>query len=256
MLEEKSQTGVQSLEVGLTVLNCLIGESQPLMLKTLAEKLSMHPAKVHRYLVSLLRMGYAKQLTDGRYSLGDQAWRLGLTCIQRSDALQLAQPYVQQLQQQIDCGLQISKWSAAGPVIVQCLESRQAVSVITRVGSYMPLLNSATGRIYAAYMPEHLVRPLLEHEWSQAPLHGPKNWSEFLALKAHIQNQGFSSVEGELLAGVNAVCVPVFNQYAEIEFAIAALDSSQNLPIDPEHATLKAMLSTAQQLTKFLSQAA
>lgn len=256
MPEEKMQAGVQSLEVGLSVLNCLIGESQPLMLKTLAEKLSMHPAKVHRYLVSLLRMGYAKQLIDGRYSLGDQAWRLGLSCIQRSDSLQIAQPYIQQLQQQMNCGLQISKWTAAGPVIVQCLESRQAVSVITRVGSYMPLLNSATGRLYAAYLPDTLIRPLLEQEWQQAPEHRPQNWDEFLTLKAHIKLQGFASVEGELLAGVNAVCVPVFNQYGEIEFAITALDSSQNLPIDPEHDTLKAMLHTAQQLTQLLSRTA
>ena len=68
--EEKIQGGVQSLEVGLTVLDALTAHNAPMMLKELSEVLSMHPAKVHRYVVSLIRKGYAQQLTDGRYSLG------------------------------------------------------------------------------------------------------------------------------------------------------------------------------------------
>ena len=65
MSEEKIQAGDQSLEVGLTVLDALIANRKPMMLKELAEKLSMHPAKVHRYVVSLVRMNVAKQIEDG-----------------------------------------------------------------------------------------------------------------------------------------------------------------------------------------------
>lgn len=82
---KKKYLGVQSLEVGLSVLNALLEHNQPIILKDLSSKLEMHPAKVHRYLVSLIRMDYAKQLEDGQYALGDQAWRLGLNCIQHSD---------------------------------------------------------------------------------------------------------------------------------------------------------------------------
>jgi len=32
----------------------------------------MHPAKSHRYLVSLIRKGYARKLDDGRYGLGER----------------------------------------------------------------------------------------------------------------------------------------------------------------------------------------
>ena len=71
------------------------------------------------------------------------------------------------MHQKIDCGLQISKWTSQGPLIVQWIEPNQAVSVITRVGSIMPMLNSATGRAYAAFMTEKAVQPLLEQEWQQ-----------------------------------------------------------------------------------------
>ena len=258
MSEEKTQGGVQSLEVGLTVLDALIANRAPMMLKELAEKLSMHPAKVHRYVVSLVRMNYAKQLEDGRYALGDQAWYLGLSCIQRTDAIQAAQPMINELHRQVDCGLQISKWSSQGPLIVQWLEPNQQVSVITRVGSLMPLLNSATGRAYAAFMPEDVVRPLMEREWAQKEIGGqkvhPANWSEFQEMKQRIHESGVATVSGDMLAGINSVCVPIFNAHGDIEFCIAALGSEHILPIDSENQKVKALKGTAQALTKYISQ--
>lgn len=258
MSEEKTQGGVQSLEVGLYVLDALIAQGTPMMLKELAEKLSMHPAKVHRYVVSLVRMNYAKQLDDGRYALGDQAWRLGLSCIQRTDSIQAAQPMIYALHRQIDCGLQISKWTSQGPLIVQWIEPNQPVSVITRVGSMMPLLNSATGRTYAAFMPEAVVQPLLEQEWQQKQAQGlsvyPKNWAEFQDMKQGITQQGVATVSGDLLVGVNAICAPIFNIHGEIEFCIAALGSEQHLPIDFEHVRVQALVNTAKALSSYISQ--
>ena len=75
---EKQSNGVQSLEVGLSVLNVLIEAGEALMLKDVAAAADMHPAKAHRYLVSLVKYHYAKQQEDGRYSLGDKALAMGL----------------------------------------------------------------------------------------------------------------------------------------------------------------------------------
>lgn len=258
MTEEKVQGGVQSLEVGLSVLDALVAHQAPMMLKELAENLSMHPAKVHRYVVSLVRMNYAKQLEDGRYSLGDQAWRLGLSLVQRTDAIQMAQPMIFDLHRKIDCGLQVSRWTSQGPLIVQWLEPNQPVSVITRVGSIMPMLNSATGRAYSTFMPEAIIRPLLEQEWEQKKHQGievyPHDWDEFLLLKKEIVEQGIATVSGDMLAGVNAVCVPVFNARGEVEFCIAALGSATHLPIDLKHQRIEAIRSTASALTQYISQ--
>ncbi len=257
MSEEKVQAGVQSLEVGLGVLDALITHRNPMMLKELAEALQMHTAKVHRYVVSLVRMNYAQQLPDGRYGLGDQAWRLGLQCIQRTDVIQAAQSYIYALHRDIQCGLQISRWSSQGPLIVQFMEPDQPVSVITRVGSIMPLLNSATGRAYASFMPENVVRPILEREWLEKQKQGlsvyPANWNEFLELKQGIVAKGAATVSGDMLAGVNSFCVPIFNVHGEIEFCIAALGSEACLPMDFENEKVRTLKETAQKITAFIS---
>ncbi|MCH7313306.1 IclR family transcriptional regulator [Acinetobacter sp. ANC 3882] len=229
MIEEKLSGGVQSLEVGLAVLNALLEHNKPIILKDLSSKLDMHPAKVHRYLVSLIRMNYAKQLTDGQYALGDQAWRLGLNCIQHTDVLQLVQHLIYELQNKIGCGIQISKWSPKGPLVVQSIESNHPISIVTKVGSIMPLINSAAGRVFASYMPEAMIKPLMLAEWEKATQNHypikPTDWNEFVTLKEKILQQGMSIAQGDLLVGINAVGLPIFNAHHSMEFCIVALDS-------------------------------
>lgn len=245
MIEEKLSGGVQSLEVGLSVLNALLEHNQPIILKDLSQKLNMHPAKTHRYLVSLIRMNYAKQLDDGQYALGDQAWRLGLNCIQHSDALQLVQHLIYELQSKVGCGIQISKWSPQGPLVVQSIESNHPISIVTKVGSIMPLTNSASGRLFASYLPEHLIRPLMEVEWQKQQFAGltfsPRNWDEFLALKGCIQQKGMSIAQGDLLVGINAVGFPIFNTHQTLEFCIVALDSESYLPVHEQSLVLETL---------------
>ena len=196
----------------------------------------MHPAKVHRYLVSLIRMNYAKQLEGGQYALGDQAWRLGLNCIQHTDVLQLVQHLIYELQSKIGCGIQISKWSPKGPLVVQSIESNHPISIVTKVGSIMPLVNSAAGRVFASYLPEALIKPLMHSEWEKATLNHsqvkPTNWDEFLVLKENTLQQGMAIAQGDLLVGINAVGLPIFNAHLAMKFCIVALDSEMFLPVN------------------------
>ena len=235
MVEGKLSGGVQSLEVGLSVLNALLEHNKPIILKDLSSKLDMHPAKVHRYLVSLIRMNYAKQLDAGQYALGDQAWRLGLNCIQHTDVLQLVQHLIYDLQSKIGCGIQISKWSPKGPLVVQSIESNHPISIVTKVGSIMPLVNSAAGRVFASYLPEAVIQPLMSAEWEKAAQNHyqikPSSWGEFLPLKENILQQGMAVAKGDLLVGINAVGLPIFNAHQAMEFCIVALDSEMFLPV-------------------------
>ena len=78
--EESPQQGIQSIEVGAQVLRALEAGRGPMALSEVARHCAMHPAKVHRYLVSLVRAGLASQdARTGQYDLGrppvTSAWR-------------------------------------------------------------------------------------------------------------------------------------------------------------------------------------
>ena len=140
---EKQSNGVQSLEVGLSVLNVLVEAGAALMLKEVAAAADMHPAKAHRYLVSLVKCGYAKQQTDGRYGLGNAALTMGLAATRRSDGLQIAQPCLQQLHQEVGEYLQVARWTPLGPLVVQFLDNEFGIPISAKVGAIMPILRSA-----------------------------------------------------------------------------------------------------------------
>ena len=59
--EESPQQGIQSIEVGAQVLRALEAGRGPMTLSEVARNCAMHPAKVHRYLVSLVRAALASQ---------------------------------------------------------------------------------------------------------------------------------------------------------------------------------------------------
>src|SRR5688500_13606489 len=70
--------GVQTVKTVVDVLTAFVGAEATPMLKTVAERAGMHPAKVHRYLVSLCKTGHVHQEPgSGRYRLGPSTLRLG-----------------------------------------------------------------------------------------------------------------------------------------------------------------------------------
>lgn len=248
--EEKLQGGVQSLEVGLTVLDALNEHNAPMMLKELSEVLAMHPAKVHRYVVSLIRKGYAKQLSDGRYHMGERAHAFGVNALRRTDMLELSQPYIYEIQQHLNCSIHVSKWFADSAIVVQALESNHVFNIITRVGSRMPLLKSATGRLHACFQAEHIIQPLLEKEWAMMAKADqyPANWTEFLKLKAQILQQGYSMVTGDMMLGIHAISIPVFNFTGQLDHVITCIGTQDQLPAEKMQQSIGYLLAIQQRM--------
>lgn len=249
----KIQSGVQSLEIGLSVLDVLIDKNQPMMLKDIAQVMDMNPAKVHRYLVSLIRKQYAQKLEDGRYSLGLRINALGHNSLEQNNILQRLLHAATDIKDALNCGVQIAKWVSEGPVIIQSVEPDSPISLITRIGSRMPLTASATGYLFAAYQPESVVKGLMFAEWqtqsdkmqsavfsentpSNRPIHNSdldKNWERFTQLKAAILTQGYAAVTGDLLMGINAISLPVLlspSTAKPLEYAITVIGTAEQLP--------------------------
>jgi DNA-binding IclR family transcriptional regulator len=149
----KERAGIQSVEVGFALLDALARASGPLMLRDLAAAAGMSAAKAHRYLVSFQRLQLVTQDTGTtRYDLGPAALKLGLASLSRLDAVKLARERVAGLVESLGHTVALAVWGNRGPTIVHWEESPQAVTVNLRLGDVMPLLSSATGRCFAAWL--------------------------------------------------------------------------------------------------------
>ncbi|MDU0955905.1 MAG: helix-turn-helix domain-containing protein, partial [Bradyrhizobium sp.] len=84
----RESRGIQSIEVGGTLLQALARSGEPMMLRDLAREAGLPPAKAHPYLVSFSRIGLIEQdATTGRYELGPLALELGLISLRRLSAV-------------------------------------------------------------------------------------------------------------------------------------------------------------------------
>ncbi len=253
----KNQGGIQSLEIGLSVLDVLIEHNEPMMLKDIAHTIEMHPAKAHRYLVSLIRKNYARKLDDGRYGLGARVKALGHTGFDQNNLLQRLSDAATEIKDTINCGVQIAKWFSEGPIVIQSFEPDSPISIITRIGSRMPLASSATGRLFASYQPDATIKPLIFAEWQnrpntlteESPAEVTKaelttKWQTFTQLQTDIRAQGYATVTGDMLMGINAVSIPVLppqtvattatNSFADdmfLEYAITVIGTAEQLPL-------------------------
>ena len=234
---DKARAGIQSLEVGFALLDVLTQTPGPLMLRDLAARASMSAAKAHRYLVSFQRLGLVVQDSrTTRYDLGPTALKLGLAALSRLDAVRLARERLPPLMEQIGHTLALAVWGNHGPTIVHWEESPQAVTANLRLGDVMPLLSSATGRCFAAFMSPDVVAPLLKEELARAVKMRrtdlPATMAEVNTLLAEVRERGAARVVDTLLPGIVAFCAPVFDADGHLELGITTLGSIATF--DPE----------------------
>jgi DNA-binding IclR family transcriptional regulator len=261
---EPQRAGIQSVEVGFELLNALSRASGALMLRDLAADAGMSAAKAHRYLVSFQRLGLVTQDTaTTRYDLGPAALRLGLASLSRIDAVRLARERIDALLPLTGHTLAIAVWGNQGPTMVHWTEAPQAVPVALRLGDVMPLLSSATGRCFAAFMGEEghdaqRIGPMIREELTRLkklprngplPLDLPTSMAEVNDMLDEVRRRGVARVVHSLQASVGGFSAPVFDVQGRMVLAMVVLGSVATLDTDWDGVPATALRDAARRLS-------
>ena len=116
-------------------------------------------------------------------------------------------------------------WGQLGPTVVRLDEPRYPLHVNLRVGTVMSLFNTITGRVFAAYLPEKMVRSMLEDEHrrvvggTSASFDAP----EVQALLSEIRATGMGRGVSMPQPGVNTLCAPVFDAAGHIALVMTMI---------------------------------
>ncbi len=226
----KPQRGIQSIEVGGQLLLALAGAGRAMALGELARVGGMDPSKAHRYLVSFGKLGLIRQdASSGAYDLGPLAAQLGLAALQRLDPLREATRAAEALVAAIGHTVAIAAHGHLGPTVVRIEESVHPLHVNMRTGTVMSLLNTATGLVFAAWLPHEVVALMLEQEALR--LYGtdvrarPGDAAMGRMLEG-VRKRGLARAVGKPIPGINALSAPVFDFNGRIVLAITALGPS------------------------------
>jgi DNA-binding IclR family transcriptional regulator len=255
----KPRPGIQSVEVAARILEALIAAGRPVPLKDLAKLARMHPGKAHRYLVSLTRTDLVGQdEPSGHYGIGPMAIALGLAGLRNVDVVRTSATLLPSLRDEINETVLLAIWSAQGPVVFNLEQSSRPVYMNIRVGSILPLINTATGRVFAAYMSRDEVGPLLEAECAEAR-RARLPWADAVRVQHLLEETrkiGLAHVQGDLVPGVNAIAAPVIDHKDRIAGVIGALGRPEELDVSFDGPVAAALRRTAAEISRRLGQSA
>jgi DNA-binding IclR family transcriptional regulator len=228
---ENEKRGIQSVEGGGQLLRALVACNEPMMLRDLAAAAGMPPAKAHPYLVSFSRLGLVEQdKASGRYELGPLALQMGLASMRRLEPVRIASEVIAGLAARMGQTVSIAVWGNHGPTVVRIEEGTAAVHVNMRTGSVMSVTGTATGRVFAAFLPPKMIEEFIRADLGRASVGDEAarqmTRKQIDAGLAEVRRYGLARAVDRPIPGVNAFSAPVFNHSGSIALAITAIGPS------------------------------
>ncbi|QDL39793.1 IclR family transcriptional regulator [Rhodoferax sediminis] len=251
---EKSRRGIQSIEIGSALLLQLARHVRPIPLKDLAKAAGMTAGKAHPYMVSFLNVGFVTQTDAGHYELGPLALQLGLARLQRMDPVKEASQQIEALANDTGQSVAVAVWGNLGPTIVRLEEPIEPLHVNLRTGTVMSLANTATGRLFAAYMPPKVVEHLLSDELARLSKGVnskiPVVHEVLEASLAETRKHGLSRSLGQPIPGIDALCAPVFDSAGHIVLGILVMGPSATFDSSWDGAVATPLLRCALEVSR------
>ena len=245
----RGSRGIQSVEVGGQLLKALAHTGRRMALKDLARDAGMTAAKAHPYLVSFGKLGLIEQdPASGHYGLGPLALQLGLISLQQADPIRLAMQALPDLALRVGATVGIAVWGTRGPTVIAVEDGPTDVHVAMRHGTNASVRHTASGKVFAAHLPHDKVAAALAADGDANALEDPA----FVAELAQIRDQQLSVVRDQLVPGIAAVAVPVFDGLGRLALCFTAIGPSATLDPQPGGGCARTLQETARQLSSKL----
>jgi DNA-binding IclR family transcriptional regulator len=229
------------------LIRALETDGRPMSLTQLASATNMSTSQAHLYLASYVHEGLVRQDPESnRYELGPYALQLGIAAMRGLNVLSLAREELQNLRDRSSESAHFSIWSERGPCIVLTVDGRRPLPFSSRLGFALPLLSSATGRVFLAYLPKSDTELVLSTELADGKAQGRVFHAEDVdELIRDIRASGFSYTDSMVNIGLSALAAPVFAVGGKITGVLTLIAPSGVLSKDELDAATQALQTSA-----------
>lgn len=245
---------VNSLARGLEVIRSFTRTRPKMTLSDIARATGMTRATVRRFVLTLVREGYAE--TDGKYfNLKPKVLELGFAALSSLTFVDVAQPVMARLAYKLEESVFAAVREGEDVVYVaSATPPKRFVSISVSVGSRAPAHAVSTGRVLLAAVPEEELLEYLDHAKIQKLT--PNTVTSKVKLRGLIEDagiKGWSIVDQELEIGLRSISVPIYDKNGAVIAALnVACPSSRITPEDMHTKILLELQAASQDITASL----
>ncbi len=227
----------QSLERGLAILGCFTPKRPVLGIADIADDLGMSRSTTHRYVITLVALGYLEQGASRKYRLGLRVTDLGMSALNSTGLREHAHPYLEELRQRTSYTTSLGVLDGTDVLFVDRVRSfRRGVDetgLDLHTGSRLPAYCTSMGKLLLANLPESEQRDLIAE--MKLTKRGPNTITGKKALLdelEEIQSAGFAVDDQELAPEVYAIAVPVRNEARDVVAAVGLVAHSSMISLE------------------------
>jgi len=247
---------VNSLARGLEVIRAFTRSQPRMTLSEIARLTGMTRATVRRFLLTLVREGYAE--TDGKhFSLRPKVLELGFAALSSMTMLDVMQPIMNRLAAEVEESCFAAVLDGTDVVyIASAVPPDRIVSISVSVGSRAPSHCVSSGRVLVAALPEPEVLDYLDKvKLTKITPNSITSKTKLRSLIEDTRAKGWSIVDQELEIGLRSISVPIRDRSGKVIAALnVACPSSRITPDDMRSRILLDLQSAAQAITSGLQQ--
>lgn len=236
----------QSTQVAFLIIEEMAAIGEPVELSALARRLGMPKPRIHRFLRTLLSVGYVLQdPVSERYRLSLKLFHLGQAVADQTVLLTEARPLMVQLRNATSQTTTLSVIEATGMRVLDIVRADSPVQIVTRPGALLDFHSSAQGKLALAFGPGEawkVVRAGPLKQWT--PLTNTR-LSDLEAQVDGVRAQGWAEAPEETLSGVNALSAPVFDASRQLVATITIAGPMAAIPSPPRSDQIKAVRQAA-----------
>lgn len=244
--------GINSILNGFSLLQVLV-DNGAMGLTELSQRAGLSPAQAHAYLISLKQVNVVEQdETTGHYGLGQFALVLGLARLRSIEPLERVFERAARLARETDRMIVIGVFSTTSPVVVRVLNPPRDFLVASRVGHVPSMIDTCTGRVFAAFMPRETVEPAIVAEFAFQDERGfPSHFTPESLQKelGAIRRRGYAAAAGSPNRFLSSVSAPVFNSLGQLECVVTMTAAAKHISLERESPDVAQLLDLTSHLS-------
>jgi DNA-binding IclR family transcriptional regulator len=249
--DTKPQRGINALDATGELLRALVAAGQPLTLRDLAAAAGMPPAKAFAHLVSLVKVGLLARDDAGLFHAGNLSRELGLIALQRLSPIRDAEAEIVALAAGTSMTVAAATLGPLGPTVIRLEESARPQHVSLRVGTVMSLVNTAIGRVHAAYLSDEMRASLMEQDAIRLAGAQPDAGVDaaYRARLDEIRKRGLDTALGTPVPGIHTLAAPVFDHTGSVCLVLALIGSAGGFDSAADGPLANALLAATRRLS-------